>query len=188
MRAGSLRAGQPDYHLMVATVMLLIAGLLAVYTSSFAVAYHEYGDPNYFVARHAVFALIGVAALVFFMRLDYNRLRTLSVPMLAVALVGLLLVLSPLGVEGNGATRWRKFGPGSGQASECAERAVTGYVAAGGAARAGMARGGVGRAGAGLVSRGMALAGWAVSLVAFVWVRSTISGATGQLSALSPRG
>ena len=130
MRAGSLRAGQPDYHLMVATAMLLIAGLLAVYTSSFAVAYHEYGDPNYFVARQAVFALIGVAALVFFMRLDYNRLRVLSVPMLVLALVGLLLVLSPLGVERNGAARWLMFGPVSVQPSEFAKLAVIVYVAA----------------------------------------------------------
>ena len=115
---------------MVATVMLLIAGLLAVYTSSFAVAYHEYGDPNYFVARQAVFALIGLAALVFFMRLDYNRLRKLSVPMLGIALAGLLLVLSPLGVEVNGATRWLQFGPISVQPSEFAKLAVIVYVAA----------------------------------------------------------
>ena len=40
---------------MVATGRLLIAGLLAVYTSSFAVAYHEYGDPAYFVARRGGF-------------------------------------------------------------------------------------------------------------------------------------
>jgi cell division protein FtsW len=130
VRAGSLRAGQPDYHLMVATVMLLIAGLLTVYTSSFAVAYNEYGDPNYFVARQAVFALIGLAALVFFMRLDYNRLRKLSVPMLAIALVGLLLVLSPLGVEINGAKRWLVIGPLSVQPSEFAKLAVIVYVAA----------------------------------------------------------
>ena len=50
------------------------------------------------------------------------------------------------------------------------------------------ARRGVGWACAGLVSSGIALAGWAVILVAFVWVRSTISGVTGELNALSPRG
>ena len=60
--------------------MLVIVGLLAVYTSSFAVGYHEYGDTNYFVARQAIFSLLGVGAMVFFMRIDYNRLRSLSVP------------------------------------------------------------------------------------------------------------
>ena len=36
-----MRPGHIDYHLLVATVMLLIVGLLAVYTSSFAVGYSE---------------------------------------------------------------------------------------------------------------------------------------------------
>jgi len=90
--------------------MLLITGLLAVYSSSYAVGYHEFGDTNYFVARQAVFSLMGVAALVVFMRMDYNKLRALSVPMLALAFLGLVLVLIPgIGVERNGATRWLIF-------------------------------------------------------------------------------
>jgi cell division protein FtsW len=115
---------------MVAAVMLLIVGLLAVYTSSFAVAYHEFGDANYFVMRQAIFALFGLVALVVFMQLDYHRLRALSVPMLVAALVGLLVVLSPLGVERNGATRWIEFGPVSIQPSEFAKLAVVVYISA----------------------------------------------------------
>ncbi|HUF54356.1 MAG TPA: putative lipid II flippase FtsW [Dehalococcoidia bacterium] len=120
----------PDYHLLVATVMLLIAGLLAVYTSSFAVAYHEYGDPNYFILRQALFTGLGMVALVFFMKVDYNRLRSWSAPMLLVALVGLVLVLSPLGSEVNGAKRWLIFGPISVQPSEFAKLAVLVYISA----------------------------------------------------------
>ena len=117
--------------LLAAAAMLVITGLLAVYTSSFAVGYHEYGDTNYFVARQAVFALLGVGALVFFMRMDYNRLRAWSVPMLLLAFVGLILVLVPgIGVERNGATRWLVFGPVSLQPSEFAKLAVVIYIAA----------------------------------------------------------
>ena len=130
-RAGAIRAGAPDYLLLVATAILLIVGLLAVYTSSFAVGYHEYGDTNYFVARQAVFALTGLAAMVFFMRLDYNRLRTLSVYFLLAALAGLLLVLVPgIGSERNGAARWLEFGPVSVQPSEFAKLAVVIYISA----------------------------------------------------------
>jgi len=75
--------------------MLVITGLLAVYTSSFAVGYHEFGNTSYFVSRQAVFALLGVGALVVFMRMDYNRLRAWSVPMLLLALLGLIAVLLP---------------------------------------------------------------------------------------------
>jgi cell division protein FtsW len=117
--------------LMAAAAMLVITGLLAVYTSSFAVGYHEYGDTNYFVARQAVFALLGVCALVFFMRMDYNRLRAWSVPMLLLAFIALVLVLVPgVGVERNGATRWLVFGPVSLQPSEFAKLAVVIYIAA----------------------------------------------------------
>jgi cell division protein FtsW len=126
-----LRQGPPDYMLLVAAAMLVITGLLAVYTSSFAVGYHEFGDTNYFVGRQAVFALLGVIAMVVFMRLDYNRLRAWSVPMLLLALAGLIAVLVPgLGVERNGAARWLEFGPLSFQPSEFAKLAVVIYIAA----------------------------------------------------------
>jgi cell division protein FtsW len=117
--------------LLVATAMLVILGLLAVYTSSFAVGYHEFGDTNYFVGRQAVFALLGVVALVVFMRMDYNRLRAWSVPMLLLALAGLIAVLVPgVGVERNGAARWLELGPISFQPSEFAKLAVIVYIAA----------------------------------------------------------
>jgi cell division protein FtsW len=117
--------------LLVAAAMLVVAGMLAVYTSSFAVGYHEYGNTNFFVARQAIFALIGMAAMVFFMRMDYNRLRVLSLPMLLVALVALGLVLVPgIGVERNGAARWLEFGPISVQPSEYAKLAVVIYISA----------------------------------------------------------
>jgi cell division protein FtsW len=117
--------------LLVATAMLVIMGLLAVYTSSFAVGYHEFGDTNYFVGRQAVFALLGVIAMVVFMRLDYNRLRAWSVPMLLLALAGLIAVLVPgVGVERNGAARWLELGPLSFQPSEFAKLAVIIYIAA----------------------------------------------------------
>lgn len=110
--------------------MLLITGLLAVYTASFAVAYHEYGDANFFVKRQLIFAMIGMGALVFFMRMDYNRLRMWSVWFLVAALIGLLLVLTPIGVEANGARRWLQFGPVTVQPSEFAKLAVIVYISA----------------------------------------------------------
>ncbi len=111
--------------------MLLIAGLLTVYSASFAVGYLEYGSANYFVVRQAFFAIVGVAALTYFMRLDYRQLRYLAVPMMVVALLGLLAVLVPgVGVERNGARRWLEFGPLSLQPSEFAKLAVIIYISA----------------------------------------------------------
>lgn len=111
--------------------MLLVTGLLTVYTSSFAVGYLEFGTTSYFVTRQAIYALVGVAALVYFMRLDYRQLRHLAAPMMVVALLGLLAVLIPgIGVERNGARRWLELGPFTVQPSEFAKLAVIIYISA----------------------------------------------------------
>lgn len=113
------------------TASLLIVGLLVVYSASFAVGYLEYGNTNYFVTRQALFALVGLAFLWLFMRLDYHRLRYLSVPMMAAALVGLLAVLVPgIGVERNGASRWLDLGPLEVQPAEFAKLAIIVYISA----------------------------------------------------------
>jgi hypothetical protein len=65
---------------------------------------------------------------------------------------------------------------------------VAGLVRIRRARRAGFRRRGAGWACAGLVSSGVALAAWIVILVGFLWVRSTVSGVTGQLGALRPHG
>ncbi len=111
--------------------MLLLAGLLTVYTASFAVGYLAYGDANHFVVRQGIYAIAGLAALVYFMRLDYHQLRYLAVPMMVLALVGLLAVLIPgVGVERNGARRWLELGPVTFQPSEFAKLAVIIYISA----------------------------------------------------------
>jgi cell division protein FtsW len=122
--------GHPDYLLLVATIMLLITGLLAVYTSSYAFGYHDFGDPNFYMKRQLIYAVIGMLTLVFFMRLDYNRLRTLSIWMLMASLLGLVLVLSPFGTEINGARRWLDFGPITVQPSEFAKLSIVVYISA----------------------------------------------------------
>lgn len=145
--------------LLVAAAMLVITGLLAVYSASYAVGYREYGDTNYFVARQAVFALAGVAAMAVFMRMDYARLRTLSVPMLLAALFGLLAVLVPgIGVARNGAARWLDFGPVAVQPSEFAKLAVIIYISAW------------------LASRGQQISRFSIGFVPFVLLLGVVGG------------
>ena len=126
-----MRPGQPDYLLLVSAAMLVLAGLLTVYSASFAVGYVEFGDTNYFVMRQAFYALIGVAALAYCMRLDYRQLRHVAAPMMVLALLGLAAVLVPgIGVERNGARRWLELGPFTVQPSEFAKLAVIIYISA----------------------------------------------------------
>jgi cell division protein FtsW len=122
----------PDYALLSVVAMLLVLGLIAVYSASYALGYAQFGDANYFIKRQAVFALLGVIAMVITMNFDYHHLRALSPLLMLLALAGLAAVLVPgIGAEANGARRWIALGSlPQLQPSEFAKLAVLIYMSA----------------------------------------------------------
>lgn len=125
------RAHAPDYVLLTAVVMLLVIGLIAVYSSSYALGVVQFDDANHFVKRQAFWGSVGLIGMVVAMRLDYRRLIALSPLLMLIALVALVLALVPgVGVTQNGASRWIGIGPFVGQPSEFAKFAVLIYMAA----------------------------------------------------------
>ena len=126
------RRHAPDYGLFAVVAVLLVLGLIAVYSSSYALGYAQYGDPNFFIKRQAVAALIGLMGLVAAMNVDYRRLLRPSPLLMLAAVIGLVAALLPgVGVEQNGAARWVAFGPLPPlQPSEFAKLAVLVYMAA----------------------------------------------------------
>jgi cell division protein FtsW len=131
-RAAVIRRHGPDYGMLTAVLVLLIVGLVFVYSSSYVVADLEFGDPNHFIKRQALFAVLGLVGMLVMMQIDYRHLRRLSPLLMLVALVGLGAVLVPgVGVESNGALRWIQVGPlPPVQPSEFAKLAVLIYMAA----------------------------------------------------------
>ena len=121
----------PDYILLTAVLVLVVLGLIAVYSSSYALGYLDYSDPNYFIRRQVLFAAAGMAGLVVMTLIDYRILLRLSPLLILLALIGLGAALLPgIGVEQNGANRWIGIGPLVGQPSEFAKLAVIIYIAA----------------------------------------------------------
>lgn len=122
----------PDYALLAVVAMLVVLGLVFVYSSSYALGYAQFGDANYFIRRQALFAAAGAVGLVITMNLDYHHLRALSPLLMLAALVGLAAVLVPgIGIESNGARRWIQVGTFPGvQPSEFAKLAVLVYMSA----------------------------------------------------------
>jgi cell division protein FtsW len=126
------RAG--GVHLDTVTIALTLAltllGLVMVTSASVSIASQETGQPFYYLERQL--ALVGVgglcAALVFSIRTEW--LERASVPLLAIALVLLVVVLLPgLGHAVNGSRRWLHVGPLNFQVSELARVLVLVYVA-----------------------------------------------------------
>ena len=129
--AGRLRAATADYWLLGIVATLVVVGILAVFSASFAEGWRLYGDVNYFVIRQAMWAVIGGILMLTLMRIDYHVLRPASPVLMLIAVGGLIVVLTPLGVTSNGATRWVQAGPLPPiQPSEFVKLAVIIYIAA----------------------------------------------------------
>jgi cell division protein FtsW len=128
-----LRTSSPDYVILAAVGVLVVLGVLAVYSSSFALGLLEFGDANYFVLRQVMFAVLGATLLWLLMKSDYRMLRVISPLLMLAAIVALCAVLVPgIGLERNGATRWVAV-PGPIpplQPSEFAKLALIVYVSA----------------------------------------------------------
>ncbi len=115
-----------DVALVMAVAALLAIGLIMVYSTTYALGFRLYGNPNYFLIRQGMWVVVGVAALLIMMRIEYTGWQRVSVLMMA----GMLLTLAVLlifGGERFGGRRW--FFGGSVQPSELAKLAVVIYIA-----------------------------------------------------------
>jgi cell division protein FtsW len=120
----------PDIWLFGATVVLLSAGVVMVYSASAIVAAERFHDPYFFLKKQLFWAVLGSTALWAALRLDYRRLERLVLPALVLAAALLVLVLiPPIGQAINGTRRWIRLGPVSFQPGELAKLALVLYLA-----------------------------------------------------------
>ena len=109
--------GPIDMPFLLLTLLLTSVGLIMLFSASFPSAYYETKnhDPTYYFRHQLILAVIGVGLMIFFSRLNYERLRLFAVPLLFFSVVLLVLVLIPgigTGLQTHGAQRWiRKIGP-----------------------------------------------------------------------------
>lgn len=112
---------QLEFHLLVLVTLGLVAfGLVMVYSASSARGLIASDDPAYYLKRQALYALVGLVALVLLSRTDFRKLRHVGGPMLALAFFFLVAVLV-VGTSVNGAKRWIPLGSFSFQPSELAK-------------------------------------------------------------------
>ena len=117
-----------DYVLIITVAALLIVGLMMVYSSTFDLAYKDFGDPGYFFRRQVLWTVLGLVALIVLARIDYHFWQRMAI----LLMVGALLLLGIVLLVGNtrfGGQRWLLPG-GSVQPSELCKLAVVIYIAA----------------------------------------------------------
>jgi len=116
--------------LLGSTAFLVGTGLVMVLSASSISAFAAYGDSFVFVQRQAVYAIVGVFALLVASRMRVDAWRRLATPFLLVTIAMLIAALHPsVGVSAYGSSRWFELGPVTVQPSEIAKLAIVVFSA-----------------------------------------------------------
>ncbi|AOR34357.1 rod shape-determining protein RodA [Streptomyces fodineus] len=101
-----------DWPILLSALALSLLGSLLVFSATRNRTEINQGDPYYFLVRHLMNLGIGFALMIGTIWLGHRALRN-AVPILyGISLLGVLLVLTPLGATINGSRNWIVFGGG----------------------------------------------------------------------------
>jgi cell division protein FtsW len=119
-----------DKVLFMATLLLVGASVVMVYSASAVLAQNRYSQPYFFLIRQAMWAALGLAVMSIAMRFDYRNYREPSFiwMSLGVAILALVAVLFSRPI--NGSSRWFGVGGIGVQPSELAKLSAIFFTAA----------------------------------------------------------
>jgi len=118
-----------DKWLFGTVLLLVLFGLVMVFSASAVMSQSERGTPYYYVAKQGIYALCGMVALFVLMRVDYRRYNRYPIVAASVAIT-IVLLLTVFGMHGvNGAHRWIGTGGISLQPSEIAKPVLVLFLA-----------------------------------------------------------
>ena len=102
---------QLDFILLIVVILLLSLGLIMVLSASSPTSLAETGDDSYsYFRKQAIFAVVGVIAMLFISKIDYRFWKKFYKIAYWVSIILLLMVLIPgIGVSSGGASRWIKI-------------------------------------------------------------------------------
>lgn len=118
-----------DRWLFGVTVLLVLIGLVMVFSASAVVAKDRFGSPYYFMAKQTFWAFAGIGAMLLLMNVDYRKYRHPAFVYSSVAITTLLLILVLFLDRSHNTHRWIKLGAFSFQPSELAKPALILYLA-----------------------------------------------------------
>ena len=110
-----------DKVLFTATLLLVCASVVMVYSASALVALERYQQPYLFVTRQVMWAVLGLALAAVAMRVDYRTYRSDTFVWALLGLVTLMLIAVLFSAPINGTRRWFGFGGLGVQPSELAK-------------------------------------------------------------------
>ncbi len=118
-----------DRVLFVTAILLACVSVVMVYSASASTALEDFKDPNYFLVRQGMWAVLGVGVLALAMRIDYRSYRNERLIWGVVGLISLMLVAVLFADTVNGARRWLSIAGLRFQPSEFAKFAAVLFTA-----------------------------------------------------------
>jgi cell division protein FtsW len=118
-----------DKWIFFTTLLLVVAGLVMVFSASAIVAEERYHSPYATLIRQALWAVAGIVAMIILSRVDYTRYNTPKFIYPALAITTMLLVVVLFFRDSHHTHRWIRFGSFSFQPSEIAKPVIILFLA-----------------------------------------------------------
>lgn len=115
--------GGIDIPFFLIVVVLLVVGLIMLLSATYPYAFQNkksHYDSFYFFKRQIVFAIVGVAVMIFVSKLNYKLIKVVYIPLVAGTYISLALVLA-LSPNEEGFKRWISLGSFTFQPSDVAK-------------------------------------------------------------------
>ncbi len=120
-----------DWTLMIPVMILIVIGVIMIFSTSSIVGFSNYNDSYFFIKRHFIFLVIAFGAFFVGLVTPYTLYKKYFKSIAVCAIILLVLTLTPLGVEIAGAQRWLNLGVLRFQPAELAKFVVILFIALG---------------------------------------------------------
>lgn len=120
--------GESDFSILLLTIILVLIGIVSVFSASFYTSINTSGSPYSVLQRHLAYVFIGLVTMLVAAKLDYHHWKSFNLFLVPGTLIG-LIALFFIGTTVNGATRWIIIGPLSIMPGEIAKLTMIVFVA-----------------------------------------------------------
>lgn len=117
-----------DYTLLVMVLLLVIVGLVILYSTSAYNGQVKFHDSFYYLKKQGFAVVLGILIMFFVAGIDYHFWQKMAVPAYIMSIL-LSIAVMLFGKEYNGSKRWLSLGPFSFQPSEFAKVALVIFLA-----------------------------------------------------------
>lgn len=97
-----------NYAIWITMIFLCTYGLIMIYSASSLNCLKSFNDPQYLLKRQLIFVIAGIVCCFILQFIPYSIIYKFAKLIFLGGIVNIFLLMTPLGVSSNGATRWLK--------------------------------------------------------------------------------